>query len=125
MTLIEIYKEKNRVFKRLKNDVLQITGKDSPRNDKFQFTSSFLRMDHRDWSPLILSIRMSHGYFGSSSAYSNTSEEMGQYLAKAIDINHEILLATVLKLAEEDVKSARENAEKEALEVLNKIEVTL
>jgi|SRR6185369_12230331 len=118
MTKIETFKLKNANAIQLARNVAQALGRDSVNNDKHSVTASFAGLAKSDWSPIQLSIHMSHGYFGSSSGYSDTSTEMGVYLAKAFTAHAAMLMDFAVTLAQQDAEVARKDAEDEARLVL-------
>lgn len=118
MSKIEKYKSKLSVARRINQDVVEALGEDSPRNDKHRILVNFLRCANEAWSPMLFSIHASHGYYGSSSGYSNTSDELGRYLARAISEQKVKLFRRAAELAGQDAECARIDAEEEARMVL-------
>jgi hypothetical protein len=118
MTKIEEYKAAKRIADSIARDVACTLGRDSPRNDKHHLYVKFSHLIGGDWSPMCFQIEAHYGYYGSSSGYSATSEELGKYLAKAIYDHRSTLLDHAAKLAAEDAEKARKAAEEEAREVL-------
>lgn len=119
MTKIEGYQNAKRVSAQISEAVKHCLGRDDPRNDKARFTCRFSHVMSEQWSPMCFQIEASYGYYGSSSGYSVTSKELGEYLAKAINAHRATLLDHAAKLAAEDMEKARKSAESEALEILN------
>lgn len=118
MTKIEEFKRAKFVADRLRSAVDKILCRDTPQNDKGHMTVTFTGLSKADWSPMQFQIHASHGYYGSSSGYSDTSVELGQYFAKAIEQHRAVLLDYVVKLAATDAEAARKAAEDEAKAVL-------
>jgi hypothetical protein len=118
MTKIEKFKEAKSIATDIANSVAYALGRDSPENDKHDFTCSFTGILKQQWAPMSFSIGISYGYYGSSSGYSCTSEHLGRYLAMAINAHKATLLDCAAKLAKEDQEKARKEAEAEARSVL-------
>lgn len=118
MTKIEAYKEAKRIAKSVKSSTNLCLGRDTPNNDKHTFRCYFTGMANESWQPMKLQIHCSYGYYGSSSGYSATSEELGGYLARAIKAHSGLLLDYAAHLAEADCEKLRLAAEAEAREVL-------
>jgi len=118
MTKIEKYQQAKTTASNVARNVAQILGRDTTQNDKHQFTVTFTGLGQGDWSPMQFQIRASHGYYGSSSGYSNSSDYLGQYLAQAIQRHAVALLEFASKLADDDAEKARKDAEDEAKAVL-------
>lgn len=118
MTKIEQFKKAKAVFDQIKRAADRVLGRDEPRNDKHCFSATFTGLDNGDWSDMRFRIHATYGYFGSSSGYSGTSEELGEYVAKAISANAAVLLDHAVKLAAADCEAARKAAEDEAKAVL-------
>lgn len=118
MTKIEEYQRAKATAARIRGDVAQLLGRDSPQNDKHDFTASFAGLATCQWSPMKFQIHASHGYYGSSSGYSNSSDMLGKYLAASINRHAVALLEFASKLADDDAEKARKAAESEAKAVL-------
>ena len=115
---IDAYRRVAAIRDKIRKAVSCILGRDDPRNDKHTFRCSFSRLANQDWSPIIIEIYCSHGYYGSSSGYSDTSEELGKYMAKAINTSSVALLNLCVDYAEKDAQAAKDAAKKEAEDVL-------
>jgi hypothetical protein len=118
MTKIEKYKEAKGIANKIANAVEKSLGRDGPKNDKATFRCSFSHIISEQWTPMCFQIEASYGYYGSSSGYTVTSKELGEYLAKAINAHRALLLDHAAKLAAEDAEKARKDAEEEARSVL-------
>ena len=118
MSLIEEFKKAKATATRICRAVTCALGKDDPSNDKHYVRCDFLKLQDCDWSPMLFSVRASHGYYGNSSGYSDTSEELGRYLAKAINEQLPNLMTRAAALADLDAEKARKKAEDEARSVL-------
>ena len=118
MSKIEKYKEAKRIAKNIMRDVSQCLGTDNHNNDKARIYVKFCGLANEDWTPMKFTIHASHGYYGSSSAYSDASNELGEFLALAITEQSKSLFERAVQIAEEDAESARIAAIKEAEEVL-------
>lgn len=121
MTLIELYNEAKRSYERLASDRDKILGLDSDQNDKHRFQVSFSKLSSDQWGDMIFHVHVSHGYYGSSSGYSDSSELLGKYLAVAIKEQSKSLLDRVVELAKKDMLTAKNNAVNEAKSVLENI----
>jgi hypothetical protein len=118
MTKIEKFQQAKFTANRIRVDVAQILGRDTPQNDKHTFTVQFTGLANAQWSPMQFQIHASHGYYGSSSGYSNSSDYLGNYLAQSIQRHASALLEFASKLADDDAEKARKEAEEEARAVL-------
>jgi hypothetical protein len=124
MSKIERFKEAKSVADRIQRSVLQCTGRDKPDNDKHRISVNFTKLVDSDWVPMEFQIHASHGYYGSSSAYSDTSKELGSYLARAIKQKSHELFDLAASLARADAETARKEAEEEARNVLTEASPT-
>jgi hypothetical protein len=118
MTKIEKFKQAKFVAEKIKRDADRALARDDPRNDKGHMSVYFTGLAPGDWSDMQFRIHASYGYYGSSSGYSATSKELGEYLAKAIEAHRATLLEHAVKLAAQDAEAARKAAEDEAKAVL-------
>jgi hypothetical protein len=118
MTKIEKFQQAKATAHHIRNDVAQILGRDSPQNDKHSFDVKFTGLASESWNPMLFQIHVSHGYYGSSSGYSNSSDHLGKYLAASIQRHASALLEFASKLADDDAEKARKEAEDEAKAVL-------
>ena len=118
MTKIEEFKQAKHVAEKIARDVAYTLGRDSPRNDKATFSVSYGGLAREQWTPMQFRIECAYGYYGSSSGYSATSDELGRYLAAAIQKHGPSLLDYAAKMAAEDAEKARKAAEDEARTVL-------
>lgn len=118
MTKIEEYKAAKAIASKVSEAATLSLGRDGPKNDKATFTCRFTHVIGETWSPMAFQIDASYGYYGSSSGYSVTSKELGEYLAKAINAHKAMLLDHAVKLAAADAETARKSAEEEARSVL-------
>ena len=118
MTKIEEYNKAKSVAAQVASAVEHCLGRDGPRNDKHTFRCSFSHIINQQWTPMCFQIEASYGYYGSSSGYTVTSEELGRYLAKAINLHAATILDCATKLAADDAEKARKAAEDEAKAVL-------
>lgn len=119
MTKIEAFKQAKAIAVRIREAVEHTLGRDSSRNDKHNFGVYFRQLSSEQFQPMVLHIECVHGYYGCSSGYSDTSPELGQYLAKSIQHHGAMLLDYAVKLADEDAEKARKAAEDEARAVLD------
>lgn len=118
MSKIADFKAAKAIADRLGKDAHLTLGRDGPQNDKHHFRVSFQKIQNAQWTPMQFAIEMSHGYYGSSSGYSDTSEDMGRYLAKAIEKHGATLLDSAVAMAVADAEKSRLAAEEEARSVL-------
>lgn len=93
-------------------------GRDTPSNDKHTFQVTFTGCARESWQPMNFRILTSYGYYGSSSGYSSSSDDMGRYLAAAIGKHAAMLLDEAVMMAYADAETARQTAEAEARAVL-------
>jgi len=118
MTKIEQFKQAKLVAETIKRAADRALCRDDPRNDKGHMSVHFTGLATGDWSDMRFRVHASYGYYGSSSGYSATSKELGEYLAKAIEAHRASLLDYAVKLAAQDAEVARKAAEDEAKAVL-------
>ena len=96
-------------------DGKEVTDSD---NDKHRIYCKFVKLNEIYWNEIELHLHLSHGYYGSSSGYSDTSKEMGEYVARVITSIGQMILQKAVQLAEADTEKARKDAEEEAKMVL-------
>lgn len=118
MSKIEAFKNAMVVSGRIASDIQKALGRDSKSNDKHAASCRFAERSSGAWSDIVLSLHLSYGYYGSSSGYSATSDELGRYFAKAVNARMSELLDECVKMAMADVEKLRKEAESEALAVL-------
>lgn len=118
MSRIEDYHRANQTATYLREVYLKSTGQDSPQNDKHRIECKFLELAKTDWHPALLSFHASHGYYGSSSCYSDMSESVGRYVAQAITEMGATIMRRAAELADKDAERTRKTAEDEARAVL-------
>lgn len=121
MSKIDDYKQKANDAGRIKASAAYALGKDSPNNDKHTAICSFVRIVDASFSPMLMSIDCSYGYYGNSSGYSCTSPLLGKYLAQAITEYMPTLLDRACAIANKVAEQARKEAEDEAKSVLNEV----
>ncbi|MGI9485443.1 MAG: hypothetical protein ACR2RF_06085 [Geminicoccaceae bacterium] len=95
-----------------------VFGLDRTDNDKHRFSASFSKLSNSSFAPIVLLVDAHHGYYGNSSAYSDTSQELGRYVAAAFNQHRRLIADTAVELAEADAEKARLAAEEEARAVL-------
>jgi hypothetical protein len=118
MTKIEEFKQAKHVAGKIARDVAYTLGRDSPRNDKATFSVSYAGLSRAQWTPMQFHIECAYGYYGCSSGYNATSDELGKYLAAAIQKHGPTLLDCAAQMAADDAEKARKAAEDEARSVL-------
>lgn len=120
MSKIDEYKKAKGIYERVKRAVECTLGRDDPaRNDKHSVSVNFAGLSQNmSFQPMQFSIHCSYGYYGSSSGYSATSQELGAYLARAIEAHKITLLDHAVGLAADEAERARRAAEDEAKAVL-------
>ena len=117
-TKIENYNHAKWVAQKVASAVNVALGRDGPSNDKHSARASFGKLSNAPFAPMGIWVDMAYGYYGSSSGYSATSDEMGRYLVKAINKHMTLLLDEAVAFAAEDAELARKEAEDEARSVL-------
>lgn len=90
-------------------------------NDKASFSFRFNGLANVQFAPIKLWLDMTYGYYGSSSAYSITSEEVGAYIARACNALSDDIARKTIELAQQDLDKAQEEARDEALSVLGTV----
>ena len=122
MSRIKEYKDHRRISNRIANDVCGVLGQDRSDNDKHAFRVTFLKLMEDKFSPMLMKIDAHYGYYGSSSCSSGSSEELGRFLAVAIQENAELLLNRAVELADARTEQLRQAAISEAQDVLKSVE---
>ena len=127
MSKIETYNKQKAIASSMRNAMnlslgKHADGRPNQNNDKHTASCRFVRISDDQFSPILLRVELSHGYYGSSSGYSNTSKEMGMYLAKAIDRYMPMLLEEACSLADKDAEAARIAAISEARSILSVVD---
>jgi len=123
MSKYDVFLHKQDVVRKVKMDVKlslgqRMDGIRDSSNDKASFSFSFNGLANAPFAPIKLWLDMTHGYYGSSSAYSNTSEEVGAYVARACNALSNDIARKTLELAQQDLDKAQDEARDEALSVL-------
>lgn len=124
MTKIETFTKSRAAALRIANNVSCALGKNSTNNDKHHISVKFCGMVNSNWSPMKFQIEARHGYYGSSSGYSDTGEDLGRFLAKAMNEYKEKIFVRAAELADEEAETYRLLAVEEANSVLQKAEVS-
>lgn len=102
-------------------------GSPNDNNDKayIQFWQGYNRTKPKllndDWTPAILWMEASHGYYGSSSGYNDMNEDVAYYFMKAIQSFTEQIAYKAIEIAEKDMQKAKKEAKEEAEKVLEKV----
>ena len=96
-------------------------GTKDSQNDKATFCFSFNGLANAPFSPAKIWLDMSHGYYGSSSGYSDTSEETAQYVVRACNALAKEIALKAMDLAQQDLAQAQAEAQSEALVVLGAV----
>lgn len=89
-----------------------------PQNDKHRFFFHPVGLTNAMRAPIHLWLHMSYGWYGDSSCYSTTSEEVGEYAARACTALARQIGEKMVELAEADAEAARKAAEAEARSIL-------
>lgn len=118
MSKIEAYKAAASIANQVADNVSKALGRDSSINDKHSAYASFKGLDNANWGEIKLGVHLSYGYYGSSSGYRATSENLGRYLAKAVSKHMPMLLDECAAMADDDAEKARKEATDEARSVL-------
>lgn len=123
MTKIETFQKAKQVAADIVRARDHAFAVNQPQNDKASVRFSFTKMVPTDWSPMAFECHASYGWYDSSSGYSVTSPELGQYLARAMQAHARTLFDYAVKLAEADAEAARKAAADEARAVLGETQV--
>ena len=118
---IDRFLAKKNEVERLESQVTKVLGDDDRSNDKHNIRASFLRLDSGNWNDMIIGVHASHGYYGSSSGYSDTSDILGKYLCMAINKDIRNLVLNAVAIAKDDLEKERLTAIEEAQSVLLEI----
>jgi hypothetical protein len=121
MSKIDEYRKSENIADRIARDVTAALGKDRSDNDKHHIGIRFTRIDNEQWTPMLFRVYARHGYYGNSSGYSDTSTELGQFLAVAIEEVLPACFERAAELAKEAAETARVAASSEAEEVLREV----
>ena len=112
-TRIELYHAARATADRVAQAVRLTLGRDSPVN-RGRFWCAFDGIQDERWMKFI--VDAAHGYNGED--ITNASDELGHYLARAIQKHHARLLDTAAALAHADAEKARAASDEEARGVL-------
>ena len=118
MSAIEKYKAAKQLAERIDKDVLCALGRDRTDNDKHRVQASFVGLRDVSFSPMLIDVECSYGYYGSSSCTSATSKELGAYLAAAIGKRLPELLDDAVRMAKDNADKLRQSARTEAQQIL-------
>lgn len=129
MTHYEQYhKERPEITQAIKNIRLSMgkkeNGEKDPQNDKatFRFSAGMNRQKpkllNETWTPALLTLQMSYGYYGSSSGYRSIDETTALYVMRACNELKVEIAAKAIALAERDLEKLRQRAADEARDVL-------
>jgi hypothetical protein len=108
MTLIEKYKVARVVAIRCRENATKAAGKDSPTNDKHTIRCEFIKLENSTWTPALLRLEATYGYYGRSSGYCAMSAEFGRFIAAAITERGASILARAAELAEAEAERGGE-----------------
>lgn len=123
---IERYKKAQAVANRVCGEVLRALGRDldgsvDSRNDKHSLHIRPGVNCVESWGDRDLWLHASYGYYGSSSGYSATSDDMRKYIARAINKHMPAIAETAMELVKRDADDARLAAQSEANAVLEEV----
>lgn len=94
------------------------SGKRDFTNDKATCRFYYKGLANDTFSPAKIWLEMVHGYYGSSSAYSDMDDNVAHYMTKACNAVSSIIAEKALELAQKDLDVAQQAAQQEAQSVL-------
>ena len=126
MTKYETFLKKQASVRSTINAIRRAIGQHSDgtrdsQNDKARFSFSFNGLANAPFAPAKIWLDMLHGYYGSSSGYSDTSEETAQYVVSACNALAKEIALKAMDLAQQDLANAQADAQDEALVVLGNV----
>jgi hypothetical protein len=126
MSKIDDFNKAVRVFNRVRDNIYLSTGRDRKGRSDLNNDKAILRIYYHethssDWNEAKLLLHASHGFYGSSSGYSDMDIDTAKYMVKALNNHIENIAEEAIKLAEIDMEKARQEAISEANRVLKDI----
>ena len=126
MSKIDEFNKARETYNRVKNNLFNATRRDregnrEERNDKAVLEISYCNKHASDWNDACLILHASHGYYGSSSGYSDMDNSTAKYMVKALNNHLREIADEAIEMAKADMESARKAAENEAKFVLGEI----
>jgi hypothetical protein len=126
MSKIDKFKEQKTIYENLKYHLFNATarkkdGTTDSNNDKASLYIRYSEKHTPDWQDAILTLHASHGYYGSSSGYSDMDKYIATYMVKALNKHLRQIADEAIELARLDMEKARREAEEEAKEVLQEV----
>lgn len=126
MSKIDEFNKARETYNRVKNNLFNATRRDregniEERNDKAVLEIRYYGKHTQDWNDACLILHASHGYYGSSSGYSDMDNSTAKYMVKALNNHLREIADEAIEMAKADMESARKAAENEAKLVLGEI----
>lgn len=126
MSKIDNFNRSAEIYNRVKNNLLNATGRYSNGehdvcNDKAMLTVYYHETHSSNWNEARLFLHASHGYYGSSSGYSDMDKDTAKYFVKALNKHMREIADEAIELAKADMEKARQEAKSEAELVLREI----
>ena len=126
MSKIDEFNKARETYNRVKNNLFNATGRDGEGNRNEHNDKAVLKIEYYDkhtssWNDACLILHASHGYYGSSSGYSDMDNATAKYVVKALNNHLREIADEAIEMAKEDMESARKSAENEAKLVLGEI----
>jgi hypothetical protein len=126
MSKIDKFNSAKNTYKRVKENLFDAMARDKDdkhdsHNDKACLYLRYCEKHTDNWNDAILFLHASHGYYGSSSGYSDMNKEVAEYMVKALNSHIKEIAYEAIELAKKDMEQARKEAEDEAKEVLEGI----
>lgn len=79
------------------------------------------RLRDTTWSPAVILIEMTYGYYGSSSGYSAMDRETAKYIMRACNALVPQIADKAIELARADLDAMRQEAQEEARSVMQQV----
>lgn len=98
---------------------LDETGAYDSQNDKAELSLKYSGHHSFPWNEASCQLHASHGFYGSSSGYSDMDGNVAKYLVQAINNSMPQIARQAIALADADLRKAKEDAKSEALSVLD------
>ena len=126
MSKIDEFYKARETYNRVKTNLFNATRRDSKgnrdeHNDKAVLAIRYYDKHTPDWNDACLILHASHGYYGSSSGYSDMDNSTAKYMVKALNNHLREIADEAIEMAKEDMESTRKAAENEAKLVLGEI----
>ena len=129
MSALDNFDKARNIYNSVKENLNQAMGLtargdcNDSNNDKSSLFLHYTGKHCSQWNDANVTIHASHGYYGSSSGYSDMTESVARYLTQALNNYIKAAAKDAIELAKKDMEQAAEHAKHEAesvLKIINK-----